>query len=258
MIVDSHSHLDMHQFDPDREEIIQRAQDAGLEYLVTIATAKPGEPSLERTLDLAAKHPFIYAGIGIHPHDAAHATEALYGELEKLTRGTKVVLWGEIGLDYYYDFSPREVQREVFRTQLRLAKSCRIPVAIHCRDAWEDLIGIVTEEWSGDNPGGILHSFTGNASMALEAVALGFHISYSGIASFKNAREIRAAAAATPLERILLETDSPYLAPVPHRGKRNEPSWVQDVARSLAGTLGLAHEDLCRISSANFRRLAGL
>ncbi len=258
MIVDSHSHLDMHQFDDDREEVIRRAQDAGLEYLVTIGTAKPGDSSVERTLEMANRHPFIYAGIGIHPHDAAHATETLYREIEKLVHHPKVILWGEIGLDYYYDFSPRDAQREVFRRQIQMARNCGLPVAIHCRDAWEDLIGIVQEEWRGENPGGILHSFTGTAVMAHEAAELGFHISFSGMVSFKNARGIREAAVATPLERILLETDSPYLAPVPHRGKRNEPSWVQDVARSLAHTLGIAHEDLCRISSANFRRLAGL
>jgi TatD DNase family protein len=226
--------------------------------LVTVGTAKPDDPSVARSLEIADRHPFIYAAAGIHPHDAKLASEELYSELENWTRHPKVVLWGEIGLDYYYDFSPQEVQKEVFRRQLRMANKRRMPVSIHCRDAWEDLITIVKEEWAGGNHGGILHSFTGNALMAEEGASLGFHISYSGISSFKNAGDIREAARATPADRVLLETDCPYLAPVPHRGRRNEPAWVQDVARSLAASLDIAHEELCRISTSNFRRLTGL
>ncbi len=258
MIADSHAHLDMPRFDLDREEVIQRARDAGLELLITIGTCKPGDPSARQTLDLASKHDFIYAGLGVHPHDARLVDEAYLHALESLTYESKVVLWGEIGLDYYYDNSPRETQIEVFRWQLRAAMRRQLPVAIHARDAWEDLVRILREEWSGSAPGGILHSFCGNRDQALEGVSLGFLISFSGIVTFKTADAIRDAAKAVPVDHILVETDCPYLAPSPHRGKRNEPAYVVDVARSLAGTLGMPYDLLARQSTRNIRRLVGL
>ncbi len=258
MIVDSHSHLDMPQFDPDRADVIRRAQDAGLELLLTIGTGHPGEPSIERTLALAEGYDFIYAGVGVHPHDARLPDAAYWKKLERWVEHPKVLLWGEIGLDYYYTHSPREIQKDVFRRQLRLARERPLPVAIHCRDAWSDLVQIIREEWHGEHPGGILHSFVGNREQALEGASMGFLISFSGIVTFKNADVLRDAARALPLDQILVETDSPYLAPVPHRGSRNEPSFVVDVARSLAQTKQVDYEEVARQSSHNFRRLTGL
>ncbi len=258
MVIDSHAHLDMPQFDADRDRVIQRARDAGLELVVTIITAHPGKPSVEETLALTDEHDFIRAGIGVHPHEAQLPDEAYWDQIARWVEHPKVVLWGEIGLDYFYDQSPREIQREVFRRQLRLAQERRLPVALHCRDAWADLIGIIREEWPPGHPGGIFHSFTGSREQALEGASLGFLISFSGIVTFKKADGLRDAARALSLDQILVETDCPYLAPVPHRGKRNEPAFVVDVARSLAETMQVDFNELARRTSQNFRRLTGL
>lgn len=258
MIVDSHAHLDMAQFDADRTDVIRRARDAGVELVLTVGTGKPGDPSVEKTLALTEDFEFIYAAVGVHPHDAGLADDAYLSRMEKWSRHPKVLLWGEIGLDYYYDHSPRRVQIEVFRKQLQLARTRRLPVSIHCRDAWPELVSILKEEWSVPNPGGILHSFTGTAAQALEGAALGFLISFSGMVTFRNAETIRESARALALERILVETDCPYLAPAPHRGKRNEPSFVVDVAAGLSSTLNVDFERLSRQTTINFRRLTGL
>jgi len=258
MLVDSHAHIEMPQFDADRSEVIQRAKDAGLGLVIAVGTGNPQDHSIERTLNLADSHEFIYAAIGVHPHDARLADAAYWKELERAVEHPKVVLWGEIGLDYYYDYSPRDVQRDAFRTQLQMARRRGIPVSIHCRDAWTDLVTILREEWSGDHPGGVLHSFTGNREQALEGVALGFLISFSGIVTFKSAETLRDAARALSPDQILIETDCPYLAPVPHRGKRNEPAFVEEVARSLAATRVTEFEEIALNTSQNLRRLIGL
>jgi TatD DNase family protein len=258
MIIDSHSHLDMEQFDPDREDVIRRAHESGVGIILTIATAKPGGVSVERTLSLAETHESVYAGIGIHPHDAQFADEAYFARMEQWAGHPKVVLLGEIGLDYYYDLSPRETQQEVFCRQLEMARELMLPVSIHCRDAWPDLMVILRREARSGISGGILHSFTGTRDQALECVALGFLISFSGIATFKNAGLVRDAARALSADHILVETDAPFLAPAPHRGKRNEPAFVIDVARSLALTLSVGFEDLAAHTSKNFCRLTGL
>src|SRR5881628_3907515 len=178
MIADSHAHLDMPQFDADRPEVIQRAREAGVELLLTIGSANPQESSVEKALALALEHDFIYAAIGVHPHDARLVEEAYWKKMESWAEHPKVVLWGEIGLDYYYDNSPRDSQREAFRRQLRLAQAHDLPISIHSRDAWPDLIAILREE-GGDRPArGILHSFTGSAAQALECVGMGFLISF--------------------------------------------------------------------------------
>ncbi len=258
MIIDSHAHLDMPQFDADRDAVLRRAQDAGLTMILSIGTGNPGTLSIEKTLELADKYPFIYAGIGVHPHDARTANAAYWKRMERWADHPKVKCWGEIGLDYHYDLSPRETQREVFRRQLQTARQLHLPVSIHCRDAWTDLLKILSEEWKEGVRGGIFHSFTGDAATARECRSRGFLISFSGMVTFKNAEPIRAAARALPLDRILVETDSPYLAPVPHRGKRNEPAFVVDVARDLARTLGIEYEVLARQTTANVLRLLGL
>jgi TatD DNase family protein len=167
------------------------------------------------------------------------------------------VIWGEIGLDYFYDFSPRQTQIEAFRRQLLMARKLRLPVSIHCRDAWDDMIAILRTVWHGEVPGGIFHSFTGSPAQALEGLALGFMLSFSGMITFKNAENIREAAKKTPLDKILIETDSPYLAPVPHRGRRNEPMFVRDVASSLARLKGVGFDELARQTSENLTRLIG-
>jgi TatD DNase family protein len=257
MLVDSHAHLDMLQFDADRSEVIQRARDAGLGLIIAVGTGNPEDRSIERTLALAENHDLIYAAVGVHPHDARLADLAYWEEIERWVEHPKVVIWGEIGLDYYYNNSPREVQRDAFRKQLRMARRRGIPISIHCRDAWTDLVTILREEWSGDHPGGVLHSFTGNREQALEGVALGFLISFSGIVTFKSAEAVREAARALSPDQILIETDCPYLAPVPHRGKRNEPAFVAEVARCLAVTRQTEFEEIALSTSQNLRRLIG-
>lgn len=257
MIIDSHAHLDMPQFDSDRREVIQRAQDTGVELILSIGTGNPEGFSVEKTLDLVESHGFIYAGLGIHPHDARLANNDYWERFEQWARHPKVLLWGEIGLDYYYDHSPREVQKEVFLRQLQMARHHNLPVAIHCRDAWPDMLDILRRERNDIERGGILHSFTGNRAVAEECAAMGFLISFSGIVTFNNAEALRDAARGLRLDQILVETDSPYLAPVPHRGRRNEPAFVVDVARSLAKTMGVSYEEVAYHAMRNFYRLFG-
>ncbi len=258
MIADSHAHLDAPQFDSDRDEVIQRARDAGLELLLAIGTGNPEESSIERTLELTGQYDFIYAGIGVHPHDARRADESYWKRMEIWCEHPKVVLWGEIGLDYHYDHSPRDRQQEVFRRQLRMARERQLPVSIHCRDAWSDLIAILQQECKHGPIRGIFHSFTGTAEQAQNCAAMGFLISFSGIVTFKNAGVLRDAARSLRLNQVLVETDSPYLAPVPHRGKRNEPAYVVAVARGLAAAMQVAFEEVTRQTTVNLRSLLGL
>jgi len=258
MIADSHAHLDMPDFGADLDEVLSRAISAGLDLIVTVGTARPGDDSVERTLKLAGSHDFIFAAVGVHPHDARFADDDCLAWLEAVAEHPKVVLWGEIGLDYHYDHSPREDQCRALRRQLQIARRKNIPVSIHCRDAWSDLLGILGEEWGGGHPGGILHSFTGTRHHAQVFADLGFLISFSGIVTFKKAAGIREAARSLRLDQLLVETDCPYLAPVPHRGKRNEPAFVVDVARGLAATMGVEMSDVAVATSDNLRRLLGL
>ncbi len=258
MVADSHAHLDMPRFDDDRDEVIVRARDAGLEMIVTIGTGSPEHGSIAKTIDLAERHEFIYCGIGVHPHDARLVDESFLLGLEEKSRHPKVILWGEIGLDYYYDNSPRDRQIEVFRWQLQAARRRGLPVSIHCRDAWADLVRILREERTPNFPGGILHSFAGGPDQALEGVSLGFLISFSGMITFKSADSVRDAAAALSPDDVLVETDCPYLAPVPHRGKRNEPAFVVEVARKLAETMGIEFAELAHRTTRNLQRLVGM
>jgi TatD DNase family protein len=255
MISDSHAHLDMPRFDADRDDVVRRAQDAGLELIVTIGTLTPDTRSMELTLALAERYPFVYAGLGVHPHDARLADEELWRKLEAAASHPKMVLWGEIGLDYYYDHSPRDIQRQAFRRQLRLAAERGLPVSIHCRDAWPDLVEILREEWRHGSRSGILHSFTGDVSQALLCTDIGFLISFSGMVSFRNAGALREVARGLAPEKVLVETDCPYLAPTPHRGKRNEPAFVVDVGRALAAAMDLEYETLAKQTTDNLRRL---
>ena len=263
MFVDSHAHLEMEQFNDDRAVMLQRARDAGIETILAIGSgAGPG--SLDCAVQLADQHEFIYATIGIHPHEAKLASDADFKELAQLATRPKVIAWGEIGLDYFYDHSPRDVQQQVFLRQLQLAQAAKLPVVIHCRpsdrseDAWQDCLALLHEHWAQSALGGILHCFTGTWTHAQQAINMGFMISFAGNVTFPKAQQIREAAKEAPLDRILIETDSPFLAPVPHRGKRNEPSFVKEVARQVGELRGLSAEDVGLQTAKNFYRFFSL
>ena len=257
MFVDSHTHLDGKQFDSDREQVIARAREAGVRTMVAIGNGD-GPPHLDAGIRLAGKYPSMYATVGIHPHEAKLADESAYQQLEQLARHPKVIAWGEIGLDYHYDHSPRETQRSVFSRQMELAAAAKLPIVIHCRpsegsdNAWEDCLGLIRDQWAATGLGGILHCFTGGWLQAKQALDMGFMISFAGNLTYPKAQQIRAAALEVPLDRLLIETDCPYLAPVPHRGKRNEPAFVLDTARKLGELRGLSTEEVGEQTARNF------
>jgi TatD DNase family protein len=263
MFIDSHAHLEMEQFDADREQMLARAREAGVEAIVAIGSGT-GPGSLDCGIQLAEQHDFIYATIGIHPHEAKLASDADFEEMGKLAKRPKVIAWGEIGLDYFYDHSPREVQQQVFLRQLSLAQAAKLPIVIHCRpsdnsdDAWQECLKLLREHWAASGLGGILHCFTGTWAHAAQALDMGFMISFAGNVTFPKAQQIREAAKQVPLDRMLIETDSPFLAPVPHRGKRNEPSFVKEVARQLGELRGLSAEDVGLQTANNFYRFFSL
>jgi TatD DNase family protein len=253
-LVDSHCHLDNPQFDPDREAVIDRALAAGVERMLVIGTGE-GPPDLEAGIRLADRYPSIYATVGIHPHDASKAAPETYKRLAELLKHPKVVALGEIGLDYHYDHSPREVQRAAFTEQMLLAGEARKPIVIHTREAWEDTIALLEVYWRPYGLGGIMHCFSGNPDQAALCLDLGFHLSFGGIVTFPKAADVQEAARRTPPDRLLIETDAPYLAPVPYRGKRNEPAFLAETARKLAELRGVSAEEIARTTSANFRGL---
>jgi len=259
MFVDSHAHLDGDRFDSDREEVIARAREAGVAALVAIGNGD-GPGDVDCGIRLAEKYDFIYATLGIHPHEARLATDADFARMEQLARHPKVIAWGEIGLDYYYDHSPRKTQKEVFTRQMELAAAAKLPIVIHCRpsegsdDAWDDCLGLIREQWAPRGLGGVLHCFTGNWPQAKRALDMGFMISFAGNVTFPKAQQIRDAALEVPLDRMLIETDSPFLAPVPHRGQRNEPAFVAQTAQKLGELRGLSPGELGELTSRNFYR----
>lgn len=261
MFIDSHAHLDVSNYDADRAEVIARARAAGVELMLEIAGSDVGKGSLEPGLRLADEHEFIYAAIGLHPHEASLYNTLLEKTLLDCSRHPKVVGWGEIGLDYHYDNSPRDVQRQVFQRQLELAIERRLPVIIHTREAEEDTIAILRKTWAengGADIGGIIHCFTSSQALADAALEMGFYISFSGVLTFKTAEELRSVAQSVPMERLLIETDCPFLAPIPHRGKRNEPAFVIETAKKLAELKQTSIEEIADVTSGNFRRLFGL
>jgi TatD DNase family protein len=257
MFVDSHAHLDGKQFDSDRGQVIARAREAGVRTIVAIGNGD-GPEQVDCGIRLAEQYDFIYATLGIHPHEARLADEAAYLNLERLAKYPKVIALGEIGLDYFYDHSLRDVQKEVFLRQMELAAAAKLPIVIPCRpseasdNAWEDCLGLMREHWAGKGLGGILHCFTGNFPQAKAALDMGFMISFAGNLTFPKAQQIRDAAQQVPLERMLIETDSPYLAPVPHRGQRNEPAFVKETARKLGELRGLSAEEVGEQTTRNF------
>ncbi len=247
--IDTHCHLEMKEFDPDREAVIQRAREAGLEAMITIGS------DLEGTLQgvkLAEQHDFIYSSVGIHPHEAKDFTDQTYALLKDLTQKQKVISIGETGLDYHYDHSPRDLQKQAFRRQLELAKEKGLPVIIHSREADDDTMNIVRE--SGISHG-VFHCFSGNTDMAEQVMALGFYISIAGPVTFKKAVGLQEVARKIPDDYLLIETDAPYLTPEPFRGKRNEPAYILNTAKKIAELRGISLQDLSRITTLNARRL---
>lgn len=253
-LVDSHCHLDDQQFDADRAAVIGRALGAGVECMLAIGSGN-GPPDLEAGIRLAEAWPQIYATVGVHPHDAAKATAETWPRLRELLAHPKVLALGEIGLDYHYDISPREAQREVFVRQLELAREAGKPIVIHTREAWEDTLGMLREHWGDSSCGGIMHCFSGGAEEAEQVLEMGFHLSFTGVITFPKALRVQEAARRAPRDRLLIETDAPYLAPAPYRGKRNEPAWVVHTARQLAELRGESFQQVAQATTANFRRL---
>jgi TatD DNase family protein len=253
-LTDSHAHVDVSDFDADRDAMLARARSAGVETLLAIGNG-PEIEQLGAAVPYAEAHDWIFASIGIHPHEARHATEAHYSELDRLARHPRVIALGEIGLDYHYDHSPRETQVQVFRRQLEQARAARKPIVIHCREAWPDCLKILDQDWRSSALGGIFHCFGGTIDEARAGLDMGFLVSFAGNVTYPKAQNLRDAARDIPLDRLLIETDSPFLAPVPHRGRRNEPANVAEVARTIGNVRNLPAEEVARVTAENFRRL---
>lgn len=250
ILFDTHAHLDDEGYDADRDDMIQRARAAGVAHIVNVGYDL--ESSL-RSIKLAEKYDLIYAAVGIHPHGAGEAEPGYLEELEKLAAHPKVVALGEIGLDYYRDLSPRPVQLKVFQEQMALAKKLQKPIIIHDRDAHGDIMDILREEGLGPS-GGVMHCYSGSWEMAKECLAMGFYISIAGPVTFPNAPKLKDVAARIPPDRLLIETDAPYLTPVPHRGKRNESAYVAYTAKEIARLRGMETEDLASLCAENGRK----
>ena len=263
MFVDSHAHLEGKRYDSDRDDVLARAKQSGIEAFLAIGNGE-GPDTADCGIRLAERYsgkpeyPEIWASVGIHPHEAALANDEAYARLEEWARHPRVIAWGEIGLDYFYDHSPRDVQKAVFVRQMELARAAKFPVIIHCRpsdnseNAWDDCLKLITENWVSTGLGGILHCFTGTMEHARRGLDLGFMISFAGNVTFPKAQNIRDAAKLVPLDRMLIETDSPYLAPLPHRGKRNEPAFVIETARQIGELRGLPVAEIGRQTAQNF------
>lgn len=277
IFVDSHCHIDGEQFDNDRDEVVKRANDAGVKLMLTVGTGNPHDGEIERAVKVAEKYENVYASVGVHPHDVRLYDDKAENLLIELAKHEKVIAWGEIGLDFYYDHSPREVQTEVFRRQIRIAKELNLPVIIHSRDADDETVEVLTEEYAGNLQSakgkmqnseendlsaelsenkafrnGIMHCFGGTAQMAQDLMKIGFMISFAGNVTFKKAENLREAAGIVPLDKLLIETDCPFLAPIPNRGKRNEPAFVVHTARFLADFYGIELEKLANQTTRNF------
>jgi len=251
LLIDSHAHLDDPRFDADREAVIQRAWDAGIRRILTIGNGR-GPDDMGCGIPIAEAYDWILTSVGVHPHDAAKTEERHFDLMEDLAKHPKVVAIGETGLDYHYDTSPRDVQREVFRRQLRIAKKLDLPVIVHTREADADTEQILLE----DAPQrGVLHCFTSSSRLAQVAVKIGFCVSFSGIVTFPKSEHLSEIAKDLPSDRLLVETDCPYLAPVPNRGRRNEPAFVADTTRFVASLRGVEVQEIATTTSANFNRL---
>jgi TatD DNase family protein len=254
MLFDTHAHLHFPDFAEDLDAVLDRARAAGLRGMVTIGTDRE---SNRATVTLADRHGDIWASVGIHPHDAAEATEADFEEMERLARGPRVVGLGEMGLDFFRDLSPRDVQDRVFRRQIEMARRVRKPVIIHCRDAHPEALALLAEE-RVEEVGGVMHCFSADVEVAKRCLDLGLMISLAGPVTYKNARALPDVARFVPEDRLVVETDCPYLTPMPHRGKRNEPAYVALTAAHVAGLRGVDSEALGAVLTRNAARLFNL
>ena len=254
MFTDSHAHIDGPEFDADRDEVIQRAQAAGVTTILNVGTGDPHSGVFERAVELGRTNASVYTAIGVHPHDARFYDDDVESLIKQLLASERVVAWGEIGLDFHYDNSPRDIQLEVFRRQLRSARECDVPVIIHTREAEAETIDILRSEYAGAERRGVFHCFTSSKELAQQALELDFLISFSGIVTFRKADDLREIAKQVPLTNLLIETDCPFLAPVPHRGNRNEPAYVVEVARCIAELRGLQIEEVAQVTTENFKR----
>jgi len=253
-IVDSHAHLESEDFDADRAEMLARAHAEGVEAILAIGSGGSGPDNLGAAINVAKDYDWIYASIGIHPQHAAEAREKHYPQLAALALNPKVIAWGEIGLDYHWPEPAREVQHEVFRRQLELAREANLPIVIHCRDAWDDCLAMMETEWAPSGLGGILHCFTGTLEDARRGLEMGFMVSFAANVTYPKMQHLRDVAKELPLERMLTETDSPFLPPQKLRGKRNEPANVVEVARTLASVRNLGSDEVAATTAANFQR----
>jgi TatD DNase family protein len=269
VLVDSHAHLDSPRYDTDRDGLLHRAWEQGVRTVLSIGIGD-GPDTMQQALELSRRYagkpgiPRILATAGIHPHEAQLAGQAALEKLDNLLATPEVLAVGEIGLDYYYDHSPREQQKEAFAAQMEIAAARRRPIVIHCRpsegstDAWDETLAMMESSWVQSGLGGILHCFTGEWEHARRAMDCGFLISFAGNVTFPRAENIREVAAKVPLDRMLIETDAPFLAPLPYRGKRNEPAWVGRVADKLAGVCGVTAEQVASSTANNFFRFFGV
>jgi TatD DNase family protein len=269
MFIDSHAHLEGNRYDTDRDEVLKRAKAEGIAAYLAVGNGE-GPDTADCGIRLAehyngkAGYPLIWTSVGIHPHEASLANEAAYEKLAAWAKHPRIVAWGEIGLDYFYDHSPHDVQKAVFLRQMQLAQAAKLPIIIHCRpsdnseNAWDDCLSMIAEHWQTTGLGGILHCFTGTVEHAQRGLDLGFLISFAGNITFPKAQNIRDAAQLVPLDRMLIETDSPYLAPIPHRGQRNEPAYVKATACEIARLRGMSTEEVGAATAENFLRFLGL
>ncbi|UOY91408.1 TatD family hydrolase [Ectobacillus sp. JY-23] len=251
MLFDTHAHLNAEQFEEDLQQVIERTKEAGVSRIVVVGF---DEVTIHKAMELVERYDFIYAAVGWHPVDAIDMTDEHLQWLEELAAHPKVVAIGETGLDYYWDKSPKEVQQEVFKKQIRLAKKVGLPIVIHNREATQDIVDILKSEGASE-VGGIMHCFSGSAETAKRCIEMNFLISLGGPVTFKNAKKPKEVAAQIPLEKLLIETDCPYLAPHPHRGKRNEPAYVSLVAQEIADIKGLSYEEVARVTTENAKRI---
>lgn len=254
LLFDTHAHIAEEEYEPDRNEVLERARSAGVAYINNVGY---NLESSRRAIALAENTDMVYAAVGFHPHNAEEAGPGYLEELRIMAAHPKVVAMGEIGLDYYRDLSPRETQRKVFREQLSLARELNTPVIIHDRDAHGELMDILRELGLGP-AGGVMHCYSGSWEMAQECISMGFYISFAGPVTYQNAVRAKDVAGRVPIERLLLETDAPYLTPAPHRGKRNEPSYISFTAAEIAALRGIEVEELAKTCTENGRRLFGI
>ncbi|NMA01906.1 MAG: TatD family hydrolase [Clostridia bacterium] len=254
MLFDTHAHIEDKSFLGEEDQVIKRAQEAGVSLILTIGY---NYRHSIKAIELANKYDMVYATVGLHPHDAKYADQTFWDNLRKMADNPKVVALGEMGLDYYRDRSPRDIQREVFRTQINLARELKKPIVIHDRDAHQDVLDIIKEE-KVNEIGGVFHAYSGSWEMAKIVLDLGLYIAIGGPVTFKNARKVLEVAEKVPLDRLVLETDCPYLTPHPYRGKRNEPAYVKLVAEKIAEIRGISFEEVAHATKANGMRLFGI